>query len=335
MASIKVLHVVGAFPSLDRPHCQVFIKTQIDSLVAAGVACDVLALRGAGLFKYLTGRQQIRARLKRGRYDLIHAHYAYCAFVSLNQGLPLVTSLLGSDLVGHARADGSYSRISKSFHHALARHVAQRSASCIVKSPRMKKDLGLDVHVVPNGVDLDRFCPVNEDRRRSLRQELGLSPDKRYILFASKPELSHKRYGLARMSVDVASRRSRLPLELFLLFGQTHDEVIKFMQACDMLLLTSSSEGSPNVVKEALATNMAVVAVDVGDTRERLEGVSGCRVSDDDRPETIGAAIADVFLGNEPRAGRQAVQSLRMEAVAARVMEIYEQAIGRNQADDR
>jgi glycosyltransferase involved in cell wall biosynthesis len=327
MASIKVLHVVGAFPSTGRPHCQVFIKTQIDSLVAAGVVCDVLVLRGAGPFKYLTGWQQIRSRLRQGHYDLIHAHYAYCAFVSLNQVRPLVTSLLGSDLVGYPRADGSFPYLCRFLHRALSRFVAKKSDACIVKSQHMKNALGQDVNVVPNGVDLDCFYPVDEARRRELRQELGLSTGVLYVLFVGKPTLPRKRFSLAQAAVEEACRYNILPVKLLPLSGRSHRDVIKHMQACDMLLLTSSFEGSPNVVKEALAVNMAVVAVDVGDTRERLEGVSGCRVSKDDRPEAIGAAIADVFLSNEPRAGRQAVESLRMEAVAARITAIYERVL--------
>ncbi len=94
-----------------------------------------------------------------------------------------------------------------------------------------------------------------------------------------------------------------------------------------MLLLTSTSEGSPNVVKEAMAAGMAVVSVDVGDTRERLAGVSGCRVTDADDPDTIAAAIADVLTSPEPREGRQAVAPLRIEAVAAKIIAIYEDAL--------
>src|SRR4030065_378658 len=42
-------------------------------------------------------------------------------------------------------------------------------------------------------------------------------------------------------------------------------EVAAFLNACDCLLMTSNQEGSPNIVKEALACNLPVISIDVGD----------------------------------------------------------------------
>jgi teichuronic acid biosynthesis glycosyltransferase TuaC len=329
MTKIRVLHVVGAYPSARHPASQVFIRTQIDSLIAAGADCRVLELKGRGFTKYLTGWLQVKSRLRDAGVDLIHAHYSYCGVASLGHGLPVVTSLLGSDLVGFPRRDGSYAGLSRRLHRGLARFVAARSAACIVKSERMKRDLGLAARVVPNGVDFELFRPVDPARRVELRRGLGLAPDTRFVLFAGNPRLPHKRFGLARAAVEAASRRVGFALELIPLSGHPLDDVARHMQACDLLLLTSSQEGSPNVVKEAMAAGMAVAAVDIGDTRERLAGVSGCRVADDDRPETIGSAIAELLLSDEPRQGREAIASLRLETVAVSILEIYAQVLAR------
>ncbi|MBD3162758.1 MAG: glycosyltransferase [Candidatus Eisenbacteria bacterium] len=327
--SMRVLHVVADYPTRARPHAQVFVRNQVDSLVAAGVACDVLILRGRSLLKYATGWLQVQSRLRRGAFDLLHAHYAYCGLVSLGHGIPLVTSLLGSDLVGFARRDGSYPALSRVAHRRLARHVAGRSDACIVKSRAMRDRLGLPVHVVPNGVDLDRFEPVDAETRVRLRDELGLPQEAILVLFAGNPRVALKRFPLAEAAVRTAEPRVPRPLHLVPISGRSQDDVVRHMQACDLLLLTSSQEGSPNVVKEAMAAGMAVVAVDVGDTRERLAGVPGCRVTADDRPETIAAALADVITSEESRGGRAAVEPLRIEKVAARIMEIYGEALAR------
>lgn len=326
MMALRVLHVVGGYPTPARPHNQVFIQTQVESLTAAGVHCEVLDLRGRSVGKYATGWNQVRRELRRAPFDLLHAHYAYCGVVCLGHGLPLVTSLLGSDLVGFADSNGRYSRFSRGSHRALSRFVAARSTACIVKSQQMRDALGMDVHVVPNGVDLARFHPLAPEQRAEVRAALGLSADTLYILFAGDPRRPLKRYPLAQASVAAAAMRVPFPLVLVPLTGRSHADVIRYMQACDMLLLTSTSEGSPNVVKEAMAAGMIVVSVDVGDTRERLAGVSGCRVIDSDDPASIAAAIADVLMSDEPREGRQAVAPLRIEAIAAQVVAIYQNA---------
>ncbi len=193
--ALRVLHVVGGYPTPQRPHNQVFLKTQVESLVAAGVHCEVLDLRGRSAGKYLTGWVQVRRTLRRAPFDLLHAHYAYCGVVCLGHGLPLVTSLLGSDLVGFAGSDGRHSRLSRRSHRALARgFVAARSAACIVKSQQMRDDLGLDVHVVPNGVDLAQFQPLAPQPARGVESGSRHDPTHRYILFAGDPQRPLKRY---------------------------------------------------------------------------------------------------------------------------------------------
>src|SRR5439155_732241 len=68
-----------------------------------------------------------------------------------------------------------------------------------------------------------------------------------------------------------------------------------YMNACDALICTSSQEGSPNVVKEALACELPVVSVPVGDVPLRLRGIEGCEVCADDQPETLAAALDRVL----------------------------------------
>lgn len=328
MDPIRVLHVVGGYPTPQRPHHQVFIKTQVDSLVAAGVDCDVLLLKGRSFRKYLTGWGQVRRALKGAPYDLIHAHYAYCGAVAQGHGLPVVASLLGSDLFGIPRADGTYPALQSAFHNRLSRWVVDHSAAAIVKSRSMADELERDVRVVPNGVDLDVFKPLAAERRAALRLELGLDPATWYVVFAGNPDLPRKRYAMAREAVEIASEHAARPLELLVLSGRAHTDVVLHMQACDMLVLTSSLEGSPNVVKEAMAAGMAVVAVDVGDTRERLGGVPGCRVAAGHTASDVAAAIADLVRSDEPRGGPQAVSPLAMPAVARQVIEIYRSVLG-------
>lgn len=325
--SLRVLHVVGGYPTPEQPHFQPFIKTQVESLREIGVECNVLVLEGRGPVKYATGRPQVRRALREGAYDLIHAHYAYCAVPSFGHGLPVVTSFLGSDLYGRPQADGSFSPWRKRLHHALCRWCIGRSAVSIVKARRMKDDLARDVEIIPNGVDCERFRPLAADARARLRGELGFAADTRYVIFGADPARKRKRFDLARAAVAEAAAAAPFPLHLLAVHGKDQETVIRHLQAGDALVLTSSLEGSPNIVKEAMAANTRVVSVDVGDTRERLEGVSGCRVIASDDPAEIGAALADVLASDEPVESREAVLPLEIGRVAERIRDLYATAI--------
>ena len=108
-----------------------------------------------------------------------------------------------------------------------------------------------------------------------------------------------------------------------------HADIPYYMNACDALVFTSTQEGSPNVVKEALACDLPVVSVPVGDVATRLAGVAGCELCPDERPETIAGALARVLHRNERAAGRAAVRHLDERLLAQRVIEIYRSAVCR------
>jgi glycosyltransferase involved in cell wall biosynthesis len=116
-------------------------------------------------------------------------------------------------------------------------------------------------------------------------------------------------------------------LELLVVENEPPDKMPLYMNAADVLLLTSSREGSPNVVKEALACNLPVVAVDVGDVRERLGQVDGCIVTADDHPQTIAAALQKVIQLGERVAGRDAVRHLDIRTTTRQIINVYHQAL--------
>src|SRR5207302_2384469 len=106
--------------------------------------------------------------------------------------------------------------------------------------------------------------------------------DRRLILFAASPKNPVKRYPLAESAVARLDRRYRA--ELVVAAGIAPDKMPLYMNACDALLVTSTHEGSPNVVKEALACNLPVVSADVGDVADRISKIEGCALCDSDDP---------------------------------------------------
>jgi glycosyltransferase involved in cell wall biosynthesis len=110
-----------------------------------------------------------------------------------------------------------------------------------------------------------------------------------------------------------------------------HAEVPLYMSAADALLFTSMQEGSPNVVKEALACNLPVVSVAVGDVAERIQAIEGCELCQDERPEAIAAALERVLRRGQRINSREAVRNLDENLITKRVINIY-QGVLANQA---
>ncbi len=157
------------------------------------------------------------------------------------------------------------------------------------------------------------------------RERLNFSQDKRLILFAADPCNPVKRYTLAKEAVE--KLKEDFSVELIAARAVPHSLMPIYMSACDALLLTSLHEGSPNVVKEALACNLPVVSVDVGDVRDRLHEIEGCVVCANDSPETIAQGLAQVFIRQQRVSGREAVRHLDEKLLVEKLISVYEQAV--------
>src|SRR5262245_34216207 len=145
-------------------------------------------------------------------------------------------------------------------------------------------------HVIPSGLDFDELPVIDQ---KQARRRLGLPLSKSLVLFVGDPAERRKRFALSR---EVVSRLpSELAAELLFVTDVPHFDVPVYMNACDALLFTSMQEGSPNVVKEALACNLPVVSVAVADVPERLRGLDGCAVCGDEQPESIAGELARVL----------------------------------------
>jgi glycosyltransferase involved in cell wall biosynthesis len=297
---------------------------QVECLRVAGARVDVFPFYGRkNPVRYLKAWWNLRREHRLRDYDVVHAHFGQAGLIAWPTPVPLVVTFHGSDVQGVVGADGQY-RLSSRVLQGVSRFVARRADAVIAVSKRVQSLLPEhgSTQIIPGGVDLDVFRPMDQ---RAVREELGMSLDGQRVLFAASPTNPVKRFGLAKAAVERI--RQDLSVTLHVLQGVPHDQVPLHMNACDALLLTSRHEGSPTVVKEALACNLPVVSVDVGDVRERIGDVPGCVVCDDDAPEAIAQALQSALTRVSFTEGRMAVASLDKHQVAARVLDVYRSLI--------
>jgi glycosyltransferase involved in cell wall biosynthesis len=321
-APIRVLMITSDWPDhASWGGTATFISRQVDFLRAAGVDVDVFRFRGNGSpLRYASAWLGVQRRLRRRRYDLVHAQFGQSGLLALPKRLPLVVTFRGDDLEGVLSNTTGRLTARGRLLPLLSRAVARRADATIVVSAHMKALLHSEArpHVIPSGLDLERFRLIPQAEARS---HLGLPFDRRLVLFVGSPTSSRKRYDLARQAVEILQRT--LPAELVLGWAVPHEQIPYFMNACDALVFTSRQEGSPNVVKEALACNLPVVSVAIGDVPERLRDLAGCEVSADDQPETIAAALVRALSRGTRIAGRERMLALDEHVITEQVIGVY------------
>ena len=335
---MNVLMICPELPSASNPGSMAPAARQFESLKELGVNVVVHDMRGLPVVKYLLALPRIRRLLK--QVDLVHAHFGYCGWLahlanrSLKRSKPLVISFMGDDLLGTPKNEkGDLEWFSKVMVRAN-RRLSKKAMRVIVKSEEMARVVApVECEVIPNGVDLDRFGPIV---KASAREQLGISQDQPVVLFPGDPANPRKGYDLAKKAVDRAeaelggeatAQGPKKQIKLLELWGVAPEQVPVYMNAADVMVMASLIEGSPNVVKEAMACDLPIVGVPVGDVEQMLAGVQGCVVRERD-PGQIGAEIAR-RIGGARSAGRQALveRGLDLPSVAGRVVQIYNQVV--------
>lgn len=276
---------------------------------------------------YLRELPSLRRKIRAERPNLVHAHYGLSGLLAnLQRLVPVVTTYHGSDINKPSILRFSKIAISLSAYNIF---VSQRNID-IALSPnsliasRLKKRSTL----LPCGVNLTDDQLTS---RAEARKALGIADDAKVVLFAGAFDNAVKDAPLAQEAVSFASNLSPFASNLILqeLHGLTRAEVNQWMCAANCLLLTSKTEGSPQVIKEAMACGCPIVSVDVGDVAERVSGVEGCYVVSTREPSAIAEALKKAIAFEGKTNGRENIieMGLSNEQVAERLMAIYQSLV--------
>ena len=287
-----------------------FITEQVDALRRQGVDCQFFPVTRKGLRGYLGHVSALRETIRNWRPDLIHAHYGMCGLLAnLQRRVPVVTTYHGSDInLPNVRKLSRWAMRLSAFNI----FVSQKN----VNLARPRKHSAL----VPCGVTLEDYPVLDKSEARRM---MGLDAGQQYVLFSGAFDNAIKNAPLAQAAVDLLDGPELLELK-----GYTRAQVATLMQAVDALVMTSRSEGSPQVIKEALLCGCPIVSIDVGDVREITEGVEGCFISKAN-PDAIAEALRKAIHFQGRTAGREVIlqRGLTNDTIAARIIDIYQQVI--------
>lgn len=297
---MKVLFVA----SYNKGYFAPFILEQAEALRDAGCVVEVFGVTGKGVKGYLKAQPALKMRIKEFGPDIIHAHYGLCGLLAnMQRRVPVVTTYHGSDI--NEKSVLPFSRIAM----LLSKHNIFVSQKNIDIAGAWKGRCSL----IPCGINLPVIIP-----KEHARDELCFMPDRRYVLFAGAFDNYVKNYPLAKAAMDLVPGASLIELK-----GYDRAGVTKLMCAADAILMTSFTEGSPQVIKEAMACGLPVVSVDVGDVAELTAGVEGCHVCDREPSDLAEALEKAAGFGRTEGMKRILERGLLNDVVARKISDIY------------
>jgi teichuronic acid biosynthesis glycosyltransferase TuaC len=321
------LRVLYVFPGSAEGSAMIFARKQVEAMRELGVIPEIFAVESrTDLVCLRRESRRLRQSVASFRPDLIHAQYGTvtACLAGLMTMVPLVITFRGSDLNPTPSDPWLRSAVRRGF----SQYAARRAIRMICVSQELKRRLwwGRDrALVLPSGVDTDLFVPRCQSDARA---ELGWGATERIVLFNAGLSPEVKRLDLAQAAVRKAEQLCG-PIRLVLLDGLVpHAMVATMMNGADCLLLTSDWEGSPTIVQEAMACNLPVLSVDVGDVRERLAAVTPSGIVGRDQA-AMARALAELLARPVRSNGRDFITAVDQHHIARQTLAVYHEALGR------
>ena len=262
--------------------------------------------------KRLIEDKSLRKFIKKENIDLIHAHYGFAGVLAnLQRKVPVVTTYHGTDI------NLKKGIVFSIFSIFLSRANIFVDPSQVKKLPKKKKS-----HVIPCGIDLDIFKPVE---RAKAREKMNFSKNDKIILFSSKFSRIVKNYELAREAINFLNDDS---IKLIELKNFTREEVNLLLNAADVALLTSYTEGSPQFIKEAMACNVPIVSTNVGDVKWLRGNLEGFFITSMDYKDVAQKIKLALEIKERPNF-RERLSNLNLDnqIIAKRLVELYSKIV--------
>jgi teichuronic acid biosynthesis glycosyltransferase TuaC len=287
----------------------------ICTLRKKGIQVEVNTIKG-GMFSYFRNIFLINRILRKGCFDVVHASYGLSGLtIAFQKSTPSIITFVGSDLYNK-----KLRKLAKYF-------LLKRINASVFVSRNLFELAGKpqNGNILPFGVDFEKFFPQD---KMHCRKELNMDLGGKYILFAGRFDREEKNHPLAIDSIDKVSLQD---VHLIELKKVPEDKMNLLFNACDICLMTSQREGSPQVIKEAMACNKPIVSTDVGDVRWITGEIDGHYISSDD-PVEIASNIEKAFQyidSHKFTEGRNRLEDLNIDILSAtqRTIDVYNSLI--------
>ncbi|MEI6555554.1 MAG: glycosyltransferase family 4 protein [Paludibacter sp.] len=305
---MKILIVCSANSGKIMP----FITEQGNKLVEFGCEVDYFTISSKGINGYLSHLGELKTKLKEKKYDIVHAHFGLSgALAVMQRRVPVVITFHnGETLTKLGNLISSTASLFSAYNIYVAEHIYQLT---YFKKPRKSM-------ILPCGINLDELELIP---KAEAAKQMNLPKDKINILFGGVFANLRKNVKLANEAINLLANDN---INLIEMKGYTRKEVNALFCGVDLMLLPTKSEGSPQVVKEAMACNCPIVATDVADIKVLLNGTEGCYLTTFE-PVDVAEKIKLAIAFGKRTTGRDSVSNYDNKIIVKKITDVYAKII--------
>ena len=332
--AIRVLHVV---PLAASGGTSGYTQRQIDELDSAGVVSRQVLFSGTQILKtpffIIKSLKSISHEIQVFKPHIVHAHWgsllALVTTIAARSGPPVIITFHGSDL----NPVPSEHTLLSLIRQACSQLAALSASAVICVSDNLRKRLWHNKNffkVIPCGTDLTRFRPLDQEK---CRKKLNWDLTENVVFFHEGDRPKVKRRDLADQCINEVKKK--IPSVRLEILGShiPNKNVPTILNASDCLLMTSDFEGSPNIVREALACSLPVVSVDVGDVRYWSRKFKSIHLAERD-PKKIAKKILACFKNSKRlKADKNKLNSFSTKTTLNKYLSLYKTVLNKKYCD--
>lgn len=315
-----MLTILFVIPGSPDGNSMIFSKRQALQLQQAGHTVHVYYMEARnGLKDLFREAIKVKLQIREHKPDIVHAQYGTFTgmVVALCRFKKSIITFQGSDL-NMLKSEPFLKEVLAKIFSQIA---SMQAYKVICVSKQLKRKLLFAKHkcsIIPMGVDLKQYYPMD---KQEARHKLGWEAEAKIILF-NHNQSAVKRVDIAQQVINFV--KNEIPFSnLHILDGKVSYETLLLMyNASDCLLMCSDTEGSPTMIKEAMACNLPIVASNAGDIFDNIAltaPVAMCK----QEPSDLAAGIQLVLEKNSRSNGRSIVKQLQLDSTSLLQKLIY------------
>lgn len=313
---MKVLTITNMWPIKESQYYGIFVKEQVEALKKyhPEINNKIYFINGKkSSLNYFWSIFSINWLIMFNKFDVIHIHYALSGiFLLFNPFIksPVIMTFHGSDFNSHQK-----------FYKMIISIIIKKLNGIVYLNTKMGNNLisyKKILHHIPCGVDTQLFIPNKVNRN-----------DKKFkIAFPASASRPEKNYEFFNRVIQYLISEYKYEIEVFVVHNKTRSEVRDVLNEIDLLCMTSLTEGSPQIIKEAMCCNTPVVSSDVGDVKDLLSDIKNTYIVEKYIVKDFAEAINKILvspLQERITNGREKIFNLGLDdkSTSKKILEIY------------